>query len=116
MTIDTLGSGWKEYRSISVLATGLLVQGARTRLGGYYVSNTGAATAFLKFYDKATAGAATDTPVMTLAIPAASAANLMLGPGVQFDLGLSVRAVTGVADADTTAVGANEVIVNLFYF
>lgn len=112
---DSPGGGAKVYRSLSVLATGLVVKASPGRLYGGFVANGGAAAAFLKVYDKATAATASDTPVLTLRLAAGASYPLHVGTGLAFSAGIGVRAVTGVADNDTTAVGANEVVVNLFY-
>ena len=86
---------------------------------GAYVSNINASPMFLKVYNKASAPTVgTDTPVLTLTIPgntSGAAGVLDFSMGIEFATGLAF-AITGlVADADTTAVAANEVIVNFFY-
>ena len=89
---------------------------ANTLLYGYYISNTNAAVRYVKFYNKASAPTVgTDTPVLTLAIPASGAANVSFPAGVNFTTGLAFATTTGAADSDTAAVAATEVIVNLAY-
>lgn len=83
-------------------------------------TNTNAAVRYLKLYNKASAPTVgTDTPVMTLAIPGNTAgAGLVLdtgGMGIAFATGIALALTTGIADADTGAVAANEVVVNLLY-
>lgn len=94
-----------------------LIQTNRTMLHGWYIYNAAASARFVKFYDKATAATAgTDTPSIVLAIPATSAANVFCEAGLhEFKLGLSVSATTGVANNDTGAPSANDVIATLFY-
>jgi hypothetical protein len=103
------------YRSLSVLATGLVVKASPGRVYGWHLSNSGAAAAHVKFYDKATAATQADTPVMTLRLAAGASYSLDLGPGIGFSAGIGVRAVTEVADNGTTAPGANEVVANIFF-
>jgi hypothetical protein len=89
-------------------------------LQAFYATNTGAAVAFVKLYNKATAPVlASDVPAMILPIPAAvsgvpGVCTLPIGfSGFRFALGLGI-AITGVvADADTTAVAAGQVKVML---
>jgi hypothetical protein len=93
------------------------VKGSAGQVYGWYLFNTSAATKYVKLYNKATAPTVgTDTPVMTLPLPAGSAANVYFEDGIAFATGIALAITGAVADADTTAVAANDVIVNLFYF
>ena len=84
-----------------------------------YVTNINASPRYLKLYDKATAPTVgTDTPVNTLLIPGnatGAGGTLNLMPGAFFDLGLWFGLTTVVADADTGAVAADEIVVNMWY-
>jgi hypothetical protein len=53
--------------------------------------------------------------VMTIPIPATSGANVEFANGIAFATAITAAATTGVADADTAAPAANQVIVNLLY-
>lgn len=82
--------------------------------------NINAAVRYLKLYNKASAPTVgTDTPVLTLPIPANTAgAGFVLdtgGMGISFATGIALAITTGVADADTAAVAANEIVVNVLY-
>lgn len=82
------------------------------------VSNVNAAARYLKLYDKATAPAETDTPVMRILLPGnATGAGIAKSfvSGLAFNSGISFRLTTGVADNDTGAVAANELLVNIAY-
>jgi hypothetical protein len=52
---------------------------------------------------------------MTICIPGASAANVEFSMGIVFSVGIAFALTTGATDADTGAVSANELIINLFY-
>jgi hypothetical protein len=87
---------------------------------GMWVSNLATATRFVKFYDATSGTAGTGTPVITIAIPGNATDDITgnFGPGgmgITFATGICVGAVTGVADNDTGAPGANEVVLNVFY-
>lgn len=88
-------------------------------LQAFYATNTGAAVAFVKLYNKATAPVSTDIPAMILPVPAAvsgvpGVATLPIGfSGFRFALGLGIRITGAVADADVTAVAAGQVKVML---
>jgi len=107
--------GCAVYRSLSVLATGLVVKASAGRIYGWHLSNSGAAAAHLKIYDKATAATQADTPVLTLRLAAGASYSLDLGPGISFAAGIGIRATTELADNGTTAPGANEVVANIFF-
>lgn len=87
---------------------------------GMWVSNLATSTRFIKFYDATSGTAGTGTPVITIAMPGNASDDVSgnFGPGgvgIGFGTGICVGAVTGAADNDTGAPGANEVIVNIFY-
>lgn len=112
-------TGYSIYRNISLLATGQLVKGSAGRIGGYDIHNNAAAARFVKFYDKATAPTVgTDTPVMTVQVAAGGHVVLPLSAvseGIAFAAGIGIGATNLVADADTTAPSANDVVVNVWY-
>jgi hypothetical protein len=53
--------------------------------------------------------------VMTIPVPAGSAANVFTDTGIAFGTAITAAATTGVADADTGAPAANAVVVNILY-
>jgi len=105
------------YRNLDVNTTGALISAGPHSLMGYYMANIATSVRYVKFYDKATApSVGTDTPVMTIPLPAGGAANLLPGGiGWPFTLGLGIGATTAAADVSTAAPAANDVIVNLVY-
>lgn len=114
---------YKSYSAISTAAAlSANVKNTRAKLYGLQCYSIDATPVWVKLYNKATAATASDTPVMRHMIPANATAALGAGfialswpDGVNFDLGLSVRAVSGIADNDTGALSANEVTVNIQY-
>ncbi len=87
---------------------------------GFYVSNTNAAPVFLKVYNDTAANVVVgaDVPVLRFMIPGNTAgvagAQEFLG-GIEFDTAITVAVTAGIADTDTTAVSANEQIVNILF-
>jgi hypothetical protein len=81
--------------------------------------NTNAAVRYLKLYNKASAPTVgTDTPVLTFAIPGNTAGAgfvINIDKGIAFGTGIALAITTGIADADTGAVAANELVVNTLY-
>jgi hypothetical protein len=80
--------------------------------------NLNAAARYLKLYNKASAPTVgTDTPVKTLLIPGntAGAGFIFDTHGLEFTTGIAFALTTGIADSDTAAVAANEIVVNIDY-
>lgn len=80
-----------------------------TNIVGY---NARASAVYLKLYDKGdqTAPASTDTPFMTIYLPASTGFALDFVDGVKFDKGLGIRLTTGSADSDTGAVASGDIL------
>ncbi len=103
------------YRNINVQTTGSIVKAFAGGIFDLTVSNANAAIRYLKIYDKATAPTASDVPMRTYLIPPTSTIVIPVTDGIQFLVGISIRASTLVADNDNTAPTANDVIVNIGY-
>lgn len=96
--------------------TGRIVKASAGNLYGYGLTNLTAGTIFVKFYNKATAPTAADTPVLIVMVPASQSVLVTPNNGIirSFSAGISVRAVTGAADADTTSP-ATAPIIEVYY-
>lgn len=99
---------------------GALILTGTSGLAAFWATNTGAAAAYVKLYNKATAPTVgTDVPEMIIPVPAAvggvpGVASLPMGfNAFRFALGLGIAITGGAADADTTAVAAGQVKVKL---
>jgi hypothetical protein len=109
------------FRSLDLDETEEEVKGTAGQVYGMWVTNLATTTRFLKFYNATAANVSvgTTTPVITWAIPGNSSDDIsaVFGStyGIAFDTAISVAATTGIADNDTGAPGANEVLVNIFY-
>lgn len=79
------------------------------------VCNNTAVIKYVKFYNKAsTPTCGTDVPLMRVMIPASTCTSAFNSDeGLNFFTGLGYCIVTGAADTDNTAVGANEVLLNI---
>lgn len=114
-------NGLSASKTISAATTNATsVKGSAGQVYAIYAHSINAAVRYLKLYNKATAPTVgTDTPVLTLPIPGnAAGAGFVLdtgGMGIAFSTGIGFALTTGVADADTGAVAANEIVVNLLY-
>jgi hypothetical protein len=96
--------------------TGVSIKGSAGQVYGWYVANTATSWRCMKLYNKATAPTVgTDTPFMTIPLPPSSATNIAFPQGIAMGTGIGIGVTTGVADGDTGAPSANDVIVNIGY-
>lgn len=113
--------GLSIFRSLDLDETEEEVKATAGQVYGWFIANLATSTRFVKFYNATAANVTvgTTTPVITLPIPGNStddvAANALGGMGIVFDTAITVAATSALADADTTAPGANDVVINLFY-
>lgn len=100
-----------KFRSLTVSNTGEVVSTVRANLYSWNITNRHTAVIYVKFYNKATAASAADTPVMTIAIQPAST-TIIRGFDLpeSFSTGISVRAVTESADSGTTSPGTLPIV------
>ena len=110
--------GLSVSRTISAASTNATsVKASAGQLYSVMASNTNAAARYLKIYNKASAPTVgSDTPVMTILIPPNSSGVVATWEsGLAFGTGIALALTTGVTDADTGAVAANEIVAHLFY-
>jgi hypothetical protein len=113
--------GLSIHRSIDLDEGSLeVVKGSAGQVYSMWVANLATSTRFIKFYNATSGTAGTGTPVLTIPIPGNSSDDIAGvfnagSHGIAFSTGICVGATTGVADNDTGAPGANEVVVNIFF-
>jgi hypothetical protein len=117
----TTYGGLSIYRSIDLdEGTGEVIKNAPGQLYSLWVTNTATTTRFIKIYDATSCTIGTGTPVITVGIPGNTSDDVAGqltggGFGITFATGICFGAVTGVADNDTGAPGASDIIANAFY-
>ena len=94
-----------------------LVKGSAGNLYSVTASNVGAAAAFLKVFNLATAPTVgTSVPFLTIPIAPSGVANITFGSqGMRMSAGVSFSITNLVADADATAIAAAQVKVAIAY-
>ena len=109
--------GLSLYRTIDLDETEEDVKTTAGTLYGWYIFNAAATTRYVKIYNATAANVTvgSTTPALTIPIPAGSAANVEFTNGIGFSTAICIAATTGVADSDTGAPAANDVIMNVFY-
>lgn len=109
--------GYSVSRLLSAASTNATsVKASAGQVYGWMLFNTSAAPKFFKLYNKASAPTVgTDTPFMTMPIPAGGGIVADFDGGIAMGTGVAFAITGAVGDTDTTAVAANDVIVNLLY-
>lgn len=92
-----------------------VIKASAGRLIGWSLANTNAAWRYVKFHNQTTSPTAGTGVVRTVGIPPAGRSELTLDGGISFTTGIAMTCVTGAADSDTTAVGANDIVGDIFY-
>ncbi len=110
------------YKNIDVDQTEDAVLATRGRVYWIHAMNLAASVLYLKFYNAtvATVVVGTTVPDLTFPLPTQGDTNgagfvLAITGGIEFDTAITIAATTGIADGDSGAPGANEVVVNLGY-
>lgn len=92
-----------------------IVKGSAGRVLGWSLANTNAAWRYVKLHNQTTTPTAGSGVVRTIAIAPNSVSNIVLNGGIAFTTGIGLTTVTGATDADTTAVGASDIVGDLFF-
>ncbi len=89
-------------------------KGSAGQIYGFCISNANAAARYFKLYNKATAPTVgSDTPVMTVQIPASSTVARAFPVGLAFSTGIAWAVTTGITNADTGAVGTSDLSIDI---
>lgn len=116
LTPTTTG-GCTIFRTLDLDESEEEVKATAGNVYGYYFYNAATSVRYLKFYNATAASVSvgTTTPVLTFPLPASSAGHIAFPYAAGFATAICVAATTGLADADTGAPAANDVILNVFY-
>ena len=118
---NTTGSnGTTPYKLISLATTNAnVVKASGGNLYSIVAIGLTSTVRYLKLYNKATAPTVgTDIPLMTIPVPAntqGAGIAIPFSMGVNFPLGIALAITSGLADNNTGAILANDVVVNLTY-
>ncbi len=109
--------GATPYDLISAASTNATsVKASAGQVYNLVATNTNAAVRYLKLYNLASAPTVgTSTPVQVYMLAPNGGVSLTFPVGMAFSTGIALAITTGAADADTGAVAANEVIVNMTF-
>jgi hypothetical protein len=108
--------GLSTHHAVSAGSTNATnVKASAGQLFGWFIYNNNAAMRKVAFHNTAGTPTAGASVFFTLPIPGNGAANVVHETGIAFSTGIAFTTVTGVADNDSVAVAANDLVINLFY-
>lgn len=117
--VPLASGGASIFRSIDVDESEDEIKASAGQLYALLLENLHAsADRFVKVYNNTAAGTTvgTTTPVITVRVKAGETINVPIpASGIAFDTGICIAATTALADADTGAPGANEVVAYAAY-
>ena len=93
----------------------VVVKNSAGRVVGWSLANTNAAWRYVKLHNQTTLPTAGTGVVRTIALAPNSVSNIHLDGGIAFTTGIGLTTVTGAADADTVAVGLNDIVGDLYF-
>ncbi len=92
------------------------IKGSAGQIYGLHVVNRAGAERFVKLYNKASAPVLlSDVPVIVIPLRAGETAVISEINGMAFSAGIAMAITGGIGDTDTTALTANDVVLNLRY-
>jgi hypothetical protein len=125
---NAIGDVGIQYRANATGATSRthIVSGATTnatqvksagagRCLGWFFANNSASWRYVKLHNQTALPTAGTGVVQTIGIPPNGVASWSSEGGIGFSAGIALTIVAGIADADTTAIGANEVAGDIFW-
>ena len=117
---STGANGTTPYKLISLATTNAnVVKASGANLYSIVAIGLTSTVRYLKLYNKATVPTVgTDVPLMTIPVPAntqGAGIAIPFSMGVNFPLGIAIAITSGLADNNTGAILANDVVVNLTY-
>jgi hypothetical protein len=82
---------------------------------GWYMYNSNANARKVAFHNTAGTPTAGSNVYLSIMIPGLAATNVSFPNGIAFSSGIAITTVTGLTNSDNTAVGLNDLIINVFY-
>ena len=92
-----------------------MVKAGAGRLLGFVLTNNAGSKVYVKFHNQTTTPTAGSGVVRSFGIPAGGTLAFSLEGGIAFSTGIALTTVTGAADADATAVAANDIVGDVFF-
>lgn len=109
--------GYDIHRTIDLDESEEEIKASAGQVYGWFLANEGESTVYIKFYNATATNVTvgTTTPALTIPLGGGKQANVEYVGGIAFDTAICIAATTGLADDDTGAPAANNVVANILY-
>jgi hypothetical protein len=112
---NAAGAASRSHTIAAASTNALNVKAAAGRVYGWHFANLTASWRYVKLHDSAATPTAGAGVYMTIPIPPNGQVSQSFPMGIAFATGIGRTIVTGAADADATAVAANDVVGELIF-
>jgi len=114
--VSSATGGDTTFHLVSAATTNLTnIKASAGKVTGWYIYNSNASARKVAFHNTAGTPTAGSGVVSAIVIPGLAAANVSFPDGIDFSTGIAISTVTDLTDAGTTAVGLNDLIINIYY-
>jgi hypothetical protein len=114
--VGTSGGSTPSHTMSAASTNATSLKASAGQVCGLSISNANASARFFKLYNKASAPTVgTDVPVLTLGVPGNGTVIRVYPFGLALGTGIAWACTGGIADADTTAIGANDCSIDIDY-
>lgn len=104
------------YHLVSAASTNATnIKASAGKVTGWYIYNSNASARKVAFHNTAGTPTAGSSVFYTIVIPGLAATNVSFPNGIDFSTGIAITTVTELTDAGSTAVGLNDLIINIYY-
>jgi hypothetical protein len=108
--------GFTTFHLVSAATTNATnIKASAGQVFGWYIYNSNATARKVAFHNTAGSPTAGTSVFFSIVIPSNAGANVFTETGIAFSTGIAITTVTDLTDAGTTAVGASDLIINIFY-
>lgn len=104
------------YHLVSAASTNATnIKSSAGKVTGWYIYNSNASARKVAFHNTAGTPTAGSSIFYSIVIPGLAATNISFPDGIDFSTGIAITTVTDLTDAGNTAVGLNDLIINIYY-
>lgn len=116
--LTAFGPGADVFRSLDLDETEEAVKTSAGTVFGWNITNTAGSTRYVKLYNATVASVSVGTTAPRQTLVVAAGATITMTPGsvgIYYGTAITAAATTGLADNDTGAPGANEVVCEIYF-
>lgn len=119
--LAAISGGLSVFRSLDLDESAEQVKASAGKLCKLRMTNFATSPRYVKLYNHASPTVGTTTPIDTIVLPAAESSDACVvtetfgDKGIAFDTALSLACTTALADNDTGAPSANDVVISAYY-